>query len=98
MNICLKIIHEYMGHKKYLSGFLGVIKPEPSPIKFVNGNQKYNSDDKNSEFILESKGKKGDSRLFLELSFGKIENKLVFTYLKRFNDNGKLLNRYDLFS
>ena len=97
MNICLEIIHEYMGHKKYHSGFLG---------EFVNGNQiiklkyykEYNSDDKNTEFILASKGKKGDRRLFLELSFGKIENKLVFTYLKRFNDNGKLLNRYDLFS
>ena len=47
---------------------------------------------------MKSKGKKGDSGLFLELSFGKIENELVFTYLKRFNDNGKLLNRYDLFS
>ena len=106
MNICLEIIHEYMGHKKYNSGFLGVIKPEPSPIKFVNGNQiiklknykEYNTNDKNTEFILASKGKKGDSGLFLELAFGKIENELVFTYLKRFNDNGKLLNRYDLFS
>ena len=47
---------------------------------------------------MASKGKKGDSGLFLELAFGKIENELVFTYLKRFNDNGKLLNRYDLFS
>ena len=78
-----------------------MIKPEPSPIKFVNGSQiiklknykEYNSDEKNTEFILKSKGKKGDSGLFLELSFGKIENELVFTYLKRFNDNGKLLNR-----
>ena len=106
MNICLEIIHEYMDPNKYHSGFLGVIKPKPSPIKFVNGNQiiklknynEYNSDDKNTEFILISKGKKGDSGLFLELSFGKKENKLVFTYLKAFNDNGKLLNRYDLFS
>jgi len=85
MNICLEIIHEYISHKKYNSGFLGAIKSEPSQIKLIDGNQ-----------IIE--GKKGDSGLFLEKSFGKIGKKLVFTYLKRFNDNGKLLNRYDLFS
>ena len=27
-----------------------------------------------------------------------IEKKFEFSYMKRFNDNGKLLNRYDLFS
>ena len=108
MNIVLNLFHEYMGHKKYHSGFLQDYDKISSPKKYINDDNeiielKYIKSSKinvkNCDFILSDNNSfKGDSGHFLELCFGKINNKLVFSYLNSFNDNGNLLKRPDLFS
>ncbi len=108
MNLVLLLFHEYLGHKKYNSGFVKDYDKVSSPRNYINELNElielkyykdYNAEEKNCDFILSSNNqKKGDSGHFLELSYGKIQGKLVFSYLNNFNDNRKLLKRPDLFS
>ena len=107
INIILTLFHEYCGHKKYHSEFKNDNDEIFSPKKYINESneiielmpiKKFDSKAKNCDFILTSDNvKTGDSGHFLELSFGKLRHKLIFSYLLKFDDNGKLLNRVDLF-
>ena len=107
MNLVLILFHEYLGHKKYHSNFLGDYNEIGSPKKYVNElnevfelkpskNKKENN--KYCDYILgQESNKKGDSGHYFELAYGKIRGKLVLKYLIEFNDNGKLLNFPNLF-
>ena len=107
MNIVLALFHEYCGHKKYHSSFPNTNEIVYSPKKYINKAnevielkpfQKANLKEKNCDYVLTSNtNKKGDSGHFFELSFGKIHGKSFIPYLLKFNDNGKLLKRADLF-
>ena len=107
MSIVLTLLHEYCGHKKFSSGFVKGHEVNNSPKKYVNDSneiielrqsKEINLNEKNCDFILSSNTiGKGDSGHFFELSFAKIEGVLVISYLNMFNDNGKLLDRPDLF-
>ena len=107
MNIVLALFHEYCGHKKYHSSFPNTNEIVYSPKKYINKAnevielkpfQKANLKEKNCDYVLTSNtNKKGDSGHFFELSFGKIHGKSFIPYLLKFNDNGKLLKKADLF-
>ena len=107
MNIVLALFHEYCDHKKYHSSFPNTNEIIYSPKKYINKAnevielkpfQKANLKEKNCDYVLTSNtNKKGDSGHFFELSFGKIHGKSFIPYLLKFNDNGKLLKRADLF-
>ena len=101
MNIVLFLFHEFMGHKKFHNSETG----KDSPQKIVINNKliqlKYELDfkknDKNSEYILSTKGNKGDSGHFLELCYNKFNDTLILKYLIIMKNKGKLINRADLF-
>ena len=101
MNIVLFLFHEFMGHKKFHNSETG----KDSPQKIVINNKliqlKYELDfkknDKNSEYILSTKGNKGDSGHFLELCYNKFNDTLILKYLITMKNKGKLINRADLF-
>ena len=57
----------------------------------------FKKNDKNSEYILSTKGNKGDSGHFLELCYNKFNDNLILKYLIIMKNKGKLINRADLF-
>ena len=101
MNIVLFLFHEFMGHKKFRNSEAN----SDSPIKIVRNNKiiklKYELDfkknDENSEYILTTKDKKGDSGHFLELCFNKFNGKLIMKHLIKMKNKGKLVKRAGLF-
>ena len=101
MNIVLFLFHEFMGHKKFHNSEAN----NDSPIKIVRNNKiiklKYELDfkknDENSEYILTTKDKKGDSGHFLELCFNKFNGKLIMKHLIKMKNKGKLVKRAGLF-
>ena len=103
MNIVLDMFHESFGHNKFSLSSNGI----DSPKKIVNAQNKkiqlkyveeFVENDNNSEYILTSNNKNGDSGHFLELCFGKHEDKLILKLLKNMKNKGKLINRPDLFT
>ena len=102
MNIVLFLFHEFMGHKKFHNSET----KNDSHIKIVRNNKiiqlKYELDfkknDENSEYILTTNDRKGDSGHFLELCCNKFNDKLVMKHLIKMKNKGKLVKRADLFN
>ena len=102
MNIILYTFHEFMGHKKFHNSEEGT----ESPKKIVKNNKliklknesEFNKNDKNSEFILISSFKKGDSGHFLEICYDKYKNQTIFKLLISLDNKGKLIYMPDLFT
>ena len=105
VTICLENLHEASGHKKYALSE----QENYSPRKIFNKNNEiktleyqgvYVSGDNNNEYILTSnfKKKKGDSGHFLELSYGKYNNKLIIGILRNMKNKGKLIKYPELFT
>lgn len=106
MDIVLDLIHESMGHKKYLLVGQGILSPkkiiknkELIELKHINEYNSNNAND-NSEYVLTSKKdkNKGDSGHFLELAYGKVDNTLITKLLFDMKNKGKLIHRPDLFT
>ena len=103
MNIVLILLHEYIGHRKFLYSDNNGL----SPKKFINiFNEwielKYYKDRhknvKKTEYILSSCDNiRGDSGHFVELCYVKYNNELILNLLSQFTDNGKFLKRPDIF-
>lgn len=106
MDIVLDFFHEYTGHKKY-----GEYEfYEDSPKKYFDnfGNlielmpiqeESNKQEGDNKEYILSSThNNEGESGYFIELSFGKIENKYLFDEMFKLKDKGDLLDKVGLFT
>ena len=59
---------------------------------------KFKRNDENSEYILTTNERKGDSGHFLELCYNKFNNKLIMKHLITMKNKGKLVKRADLFN
>ena len=97
MNIVLFLFHEFMGHKKFHNSEA----KSDSPIKIIRNNKiielkyelKFKRNDENSEYILTTNEKKGDSGHFLELCYNKFNDKLIMKHLITMKNKGKLVKR-----
>jgi len=102
MNIVLFLFHEYMGHKKFHNSET----KSDSPIKIIRNNKiiqlkyelNFKRNDENSEYILTTNERKGDSGHFLELCYNKFNDKLIMKHLITMKNKGKLVKRADLFN
>ena len=105
VSLFLYLIHEASGHKKYALSE----KDNNSPKKIFNKDNKiiklehqneYIPNDNSTEYILKSyrNEKKGDSGHYLELCYGKYNNKLIIEILRKMKNKGKLLNYPELFT
>ena len=106
MDIVLDLIHESLGHKKYLLAGQGILSPkkiikkkELIELKYIKEYNPNNLNDKNEYVLTSQKDKdKGDSGHFLELCYGKVDNTLITKLLFEMKNKGKLINRADLFT
>ena len=104
VNIFLDNIHEASGHKKFALSEEGLY----SPRKFVNKNNEiitlehkndYDPKKNNIEYILtNNKTDKGDSGHYLELCYGKYNNRLIIDILRNMKNKGKLIRYPRLFT
>ena len=107
LNIALKLIHEIIGFKKNSLVEPGMESPktivnkdELIELKYISelNKDKLNNRNDKCEYILSSNNEKGNSNLFLELSYGKIDNTLNTKLLFDMDNKGKLIKRPDLFT
>ena len=105
INIFINLLHECMGHKKFVYNRSKSI----SPKKIFNEKNKIvtlerfcdykDNKDEDKEYIL---GKncinKGDSGTFLELAYGKYKRNLLTELMLNMHGKGKLIKRVDLFT
>ena len=105
VTIYLENMHEASGHKKYALSEQENVSPKKifnknNEIKTLEHQGNYVSGDNNSEYILTStyNKNKGDSGHYLELCYGKYNNKLIIGILRNMKDKGKLINYPELFT
>ena len=103
VTIYLENMHEASGHKKYALSEQENVSPKKifnknNEIKTLEHQGNYVSGDNNSEYILTStyNKNKGDSGHYLELCYGKYNNKLIIGILRNMKDKGKLINYPEL--
>ena len=107
VNMFIVLLHEFGGHKKIT--YNKNINESKSPKKIINEKNKlvelkrcssYKNDD--NEYILtseNSEAEEGESGQYLELCFGKYNNReLISPLIICIQDKGKLLKRADLFT
>lgn len=105
VNICLENLHEASGHKKYALSEHENVSPKKifnknNEIKILEHQGDFVSGNNNNEYIPTStlNEHKGDSGHYLELCYGKYNNKLIIGILRNMKNKGKLIKYPELFT